>query len=52
MLLIVKQVNDEANIALRQTQGRLYIGQSVMAGSVKNPQLMQQMIRKDDAYRF
>ena len=47
-----KQVKDEANIALRQTQGRLYRGQSLTAGSVKSPQLIQQMIRKEDAYRF
>ena len=46
-----KQVN-EANIALRQTQGRLYRGQSLTGGSVKSPQLIKQMIRKDDAYRF
>ena len=47
-----KQVNDEANIALRQTKGRLYRGQSLTASHIKNHQVIQQMIRKDDAYRF
>ena len=41
-----KQINDEANIALHQTQGRLYRGQTLTASHVKNKQVIQQMIRK------
>ena len=47
-----KQVNDDANIVLSQTQGRRYRGQVLTAGSVKNQQVIQEMIYRDDAYRF
>ena len=47
-----KQVADDASIILRQTQGRLHQGQALTAGAVKNQQVIQQMIQRDDAYRF
>ena len=47
-----KQVTDDANIALRQTQGRLHRGQALTAGAVRNQQVISEMIQKDDAYRF
>ena len=37
---------------LRQTQGRLHQGQTLTAGAVKNQQVIQQMIQRDDAYYF
>ena len=47
-----KQVADDASIMLRQTQGRLHRGQTLTAGTVRNQQVIQQMIQRDDAYRF
>ena len=47
-----KQVVDDASIMLRQSQGRLYRGQALTAGAIKNVEVLHQMIRKDDAYRF
>ena len=38
-----KQVTDDARIMLRQTQGRLYRGQALIAGTIKN-QVIQEMI--------
>ena len=47
-----KQVADDASIMLRQTQGRLHRGQALTAGTIRNQQVIQQMIQRDDAYRF
>ena len=47
-----KQVYDEISIAMRQTQGRQYRGQALTAGHIKNSDIVQQMIRSDDAYKF
>jgi DNA replication protein DnaC len=47
-----KQVADDASIMLRQTQGRLHRGQALTAGTIRNQQVVQQMIQRDDAYRF
>ena len=47
-----KQVANDASIALRQTQERLPRGQVLTAGSVKNQQVINEMIQKDYAYRF
>jgi len=47
-----KQVYDEVNIAMRQTHGRQFQGQTLTAGHLKNPQVVQQMIRSDEAYKF
>ena len=47
-----KQVADDASIALRQTQGRLHRGQVLTTGSVRNKQIVNEMIQKDYAYRF
>ena len=47
-----KQVVDDASIMLRQTQGRLHRGQALTAGTIRNQQVIQQMIQRDDAYRF
>ena len=45
-----KQVYDE--ITMRQTQGQQYRGQALTAGHLKNSDIVQQMIRSDDAYKF
>ena len=47
-----KQVHDDANIVLRQSQGRLYRGQTLTASSIKDQNVLLQMIQRDDAYRF
>ncbi len=47
-----KQVSDEISIAMRQTQGQQYRGQALTAGHLKNSDVVQQMIRSDDAYKF
>ena len=45
-------MNDQVYIALRQTQGRLFRGEALTAGSIRNQQVIKQMIRRDDAYCF
>ena len=47
-----KQVNDQVYIALRQTQGRLFRGEALTAGNIRNQQVINQMIRTNDAYCF
>jgi hypothetical protein len=47
-----KQVADDASIAMRQTRGRLRRGQVLTAGSIRNHQVISEMIQKDYAYRF
>ena len=47
-----KQVADDANIVLRQSQGRQYRGQALTAGAVQNQSVLLQMIQRDDAYKF
>ena len=44
-----KQVSDEANIAMRQNQGRTFRGQTLTAGHLE---IVQHMIRTDEAYKF
>lgn len=47
-----RQVSDEANIAMRQSQGQTFRGQTLTAGHLKNPEIVQHMIRTDEAYKF
>ena len=47
-----KQVYDDANVVLRQSQGRLYRGQRLTASAIKDQNVLLQMIQRDDAYRF
>lgn len=47
-----KQVVDDASIKLCQSQGRLYRGQVLTAGTVKDQHVLQQMLQRDNAYRF
>ena len=47
-----KQVHDAENIAMRQAQGRRHIGAVLTAGSVKNKEVLRQMVQRDDAYKF
>ena len=43
---------DEISIAMCQTQGRQYRGQTLTAGHLRNSDIVRQMIRSDDAYKF
>ena len=45
-----KQAHDDANIVLRQSQGRLYRGQTLTVSAIKDQNVLLQMIQKDDAY--
>ena len=47
-----KQVRDTISIALRQTRGRQQLGRNLDAGMLKNPQLLQNLFRKDRVYSF
>ena len=47
-----KQVADDASIVMRQTCGRLHRGQVLTAGTVRNQQMISEMIQKDYAYWF
>ena len=47
-----KQVRDTINIALQQTRGRQQLGQKLDAGTLKNPQHLHNLFKKDRAYSF
>ena len=47
-----KQVRDTISITLRQTRGRQQLGRNLDVGMVKNPQLLQNLFKKDRAYSF
>ena len=47
-----KQVQDQLNIAIRQTSGRQYQGEDINAGHLKNPNVLNNLIHQDKAYRF
>ena len=47
-----KQVADDASIMLRQSKGKLYRGQALTAGLIRNRSVLLQMIQSDDAYKF
>ena len=47
-----KQVRDCISIALRQTKGRQQLGKNIDAHILKNPQDIQNMLKKDKAYTF
>ena len=47
-----KQVRDCISIALRQTKGRQQLGKNIDARILKNPQDIQNMLKKDKAYTF
>ena len=47
-----KQLSDMVSVVLRQTKGRNYRGERVTAGILKDKEMLQQMIQKDEAYRY
>ena len=47
-----KQVFYDANIVFRQTQGHVYRSEPITAGTIRNPEVIQQMILSDNAYCF
>ena len=47
-----KQVRDCISVALRQTRGRLQVGRNLDASMLKNPQHLQNLFKKDQAYTF
>ena len=46
-----KQVADDASIMLRQSKGKLYRGQALTAGLIRNRSVLLQMIQRDDTYK-
>ena len=47
-----KQVRDDSQIAMCQTQGLIFQGQKVTAGVLKNAKNLRTMIRTDAAIKF
>ena len=48
----LKQIQSDANLAIRLSQGRLLSGQRVTAGILCNPEALQQLVRTEQAYKF
>ena len=48
----LKQIQSDANIALRITKGRTIGGSCVNAGMLKNPQILNGLIQTEQAYKF
>ena len=47
-----KQLDDQSNIALRQTRGRQFRNENVTAGHLKDPAKLNQLVQTNDAYRL
>ena len=47
-----KAVQDKLNIAIRQVNGRQYEGEDINAGHLKNPNVLNNLIHQDKAYKF
>ena len=48
----LKQIQSDANLAIRLSQGRLLSGQKVTAGILHNHEALQQLVRTKQAYKF
>ena len=48
----LKQIQSDANVALRITKGRTIGGNYVNAGMLKNPQVLNNLVRTEQAYKF
>ena len=48
----LKQVQSEANIALRITKGRTLSGQRLNVGMLKKPEVLNNLVRTEQAYKF
>ena len=46
------QINSLQSIVIRQMPGRLYQGERITAGDLKNPDKLNQLVQKDHAYRL
>ena len=48
----LKQIQSDANVALRITKGRSFGGNCVNAGMLKNPEVLSNLIYTEQAYKF
>ena len=48
----LRQVQSEANVALRITKGRTLVGNRVNAGMLKRPEILGNLIHTEQAYKF
>ena len=48
----LKQIQSDANVALRITKGRSLGGYSVNAGMLKKPEVLSNLVRTEQAYKF
>ena len=48
----LKQIQSDADLAIRLSRGRLLSGQRVTAGILHNAEALQQLVRTEQAYKF
>ena len=48
----IKQIQGEANLAIRLSRGRTLEGRTITAGTLHNPNALQQLVRSEQAYKF
>ena len=48
----IKQIQSDANLAIRLTRGRTLSGQNITAGLLRNPTAVKQLVRTEQAYKF
>ena len=48
----IKQIQSDANLAIRLTHGRTLSGQNITAGLLRNPTAVKQLVRTEQAYKF
>ena len=48
----LKQIQSDANLAIRLSRGRTLGGETIIAGLLCNPVALQQLVRNEQAYKF
>ena len=48
----IKQIQSDANMAIRLSRGRTLDGNKITAGALCNPHVLQRLVRNQEAYKF
>ena len=48
----IKQIESDINLAIRLSRGRTVGGQKITTGLLHNPEVVQQLVRNEQAYKF
>ena len=48
----IKQIQSDANMAICLSRGRTLDGNKITAGALRNPHVLQRLVRNQEAYKF